>query len=189
MPALLEADVRFAVEACARLGPDASRWRYKVFKALRQMARALKPLDKWALQHRPTRHCDGWSPVLTAAFVHLLKWQDKTLPWALVHGFQVVGRIPESGIHRRIEKTDKSNKEMRSNLLGQSAIDFVDELEKDRRIDCDAEEILKLTLEEIELGLARPLESREELEKVFGWGELLPSAKTHCLAKRQAKMH
>ena len=33
-----------------------------------------------------------------------------------------------------------------------------------------ADEILKATLEEIELGLARPLESKEEVDAIFGRG-------------------
>ena len=125
LDAKLEADAVFAVEACARLGPDGSGWRNRFFNIVRKLARALAPLGEWALAHRPTRHCLGWSPVLTAAFVHLLRWRDRTLPWALVAGFQVVGNIPASRIHREVEPAVHITAELRGRLLDDSAIEYV----------------------------------------------------------------
>ena len=82
------------------------------------------------------------------------------MPWALVEGFQVVGKIPESGIHRKIDCEDYSNEYLRTELLRTSAT-FVDELEADTRVDENAQEILEVTEEEIALGLARNFETRE----------------------------
>ena len=141
MPVRLETDTEFAVEACARLGPQAMTWRYEVFKSLRRMATAMRPLDVWALNHRPTRHCAGWAPVLTSGFIHLLRWEDRTLPWCLVEGFQVVGKIPPCGIHRTIDSTadakwpwheeeEWTDEKLRSELLVTNAIEFINELEK-----------------------------------------------------------
>ena len=183
LPALVELDVEFAVDACARLGPGASSWRYQVFDSIRKLARAVAPLDAWALQHRPTRHCDGWSPVLTAAFVHLIGWRDRGLPWALVAGFQVVGAIPTSGIHRQLEpdsgdqvnaQVPLDNDALRASLLGSKAAQYVDQLEGQLRPHEFAQEILEATLAEIELGLARPLETREQVDLVFGRGNWRP---------------
>ena len=71
--AKVEKDVVFAIEACISFGPDATGWRNRVIRSIRQLARAFAPMDEWALSHRPTRHCPGWAPALTAAFIHLLQ--------------------------------------------------------------------------------------------------------------------
>ena len=170
----LEMDVEFAVEACARLGPDAPAWRGKVFEAIRRLARALAPLDAWALAHRPTRHSQGWSPALTAAFVHLLGWKDRTLPWALVEGFQVVGAIPASGVHRPLEPEHQDDAELRAALLGDNAIAYIDELENDKRVHQHAADILQSIEDEISLNLAHPLQTRAELDEHFGQGKWRP---------------
>ena len=166
----LEIDAQFVVELCARLGPHATSWRNGVLSALRRLAAALAPLDRGALRHRPTRHCAGWAPALTAAFVSILDWKDRELPWALVHGFQVVGAIPPSHIHRAVGDPLHSDAELRADLLGENAVSFIDKLEADLRVHQHADGILEATLSEIELGLARPLESKEEVDAVFGVG-------------------
>ena len=76
-------------------GPDMVAWRYQKFKRVRQLARALAPLDAWALAHRPTRHCQGWVPVLTATFIHLLDWKDRDLPMVLVVWLPGCGKDPD----------------------------------------------------------------------------------------------
>ena len=152
----VERDVTFAVEACVRLGPQATGWRTTIFNSIRQLARALAPLDHWALSHRPTRHCAGWAPALTAAFIHILQWSDRSLPRALVEGFQVVGRIPTSGIHRQLSQETREDEDLRASLLGDSAIDFIDKLEHQRHPHPHAADILRSIEEEIDLNLARP---------------------------------
>ena len=182
LPAKLEQDVRFAVEACARLGPAAAQWRYRKFGALRKVARAVAPLDEWALAHRPTRHCTGWAPVFTAALIHLLQWRDRDLPWALVEGFQVVGTIPACGIHRPLEEQQQgpaeqqraTDADLRNQLLGESAVAYVDQLESKLQPHELADEILKATLAEIDLNLARPLETRSQIDEHFGKGQWRP---------------
>ena len=159
----LELDAEFAAEGVARLGPAAAGWRSRIAKSLRKLATALRPLDQWALAHRPTTHVDGWSPALTAAFVSLLDWPDRELPWCLVQGFQVVGRIPPSGVHKQVDADDTTHEELISLLLGESAAEFVDELEADTRVHEHAQRILEVTQEEIDLGLSRPLETRASL--------------------------
>ena len=180
LPVKLEQDVKFAIEGCARLGPDAMQWRYQAFGALRKVGRAVAPLDAWALDHRPTRHCRGWAPVFTAALIHLLKWRDRELPWALVAGFRVVGDIPVCGIHRPLDQPEQTetssadrlgkDTELRDHLLGVSASTYVDQLEANLKPHEFAEEILKATLAEIDLKLARPLETRAQIDTIFGNG-------------------
>jgi len=91
-----------------------------------------------------------------------------------VAGFQVVGAIPPSRVHRALEAEEMDNLELRENLLGQNAIDFVDALESDTRVHQHADGILEATLSDIELGLARPLESRAEVDAIFGRGRWRP---------------
>ena len=122
-----------------------------------------------------------------AAFIHLLGWRGRTLPWALVAGFEVVGDIPPSGVHRPLEPTTigqshqpsdpnahTSHHDLRRQLLGQNAIDYVNQLEAKYAPHEHAEEILEVTQKEIDLGLARPLETREGIDAVFGPGEWRP---------------
>ena len=170
----LELDAQFAVEGLVRMGRNATRWRSRVSATLRKISRALAPLDNWALNKRPTQHVAGWSPVLTACWVSLLDWPDRDLPLCLVEGFQVIGRIPPSNIHKKVEYEDIPDADLRAELLGDNAAAFVDSLETDLRIHEHAEEILKVTLEEIGLGLARPLETRQELDQRFGRGGWRP---------------
>ena len=40
----------------------------------------------------------GMKPALAAFLIALLDWPDKGLPKKLVHGFEIVGDIPPSGI-------------------------------------------------------------------------------------------
>ena len=187
LPTHIEIDTAFAVDACARLGPGAASWRYWVFDAIRKLARALAPLDVWALKHRPTRHCDGWAPVLTAAFVHVLGWRDRDLPWALVAGFHIVGDIPPSGIHRPLvqESTpgpgtsrpptgQTRNDELRRELLGDNAVNYINKLESNLKIHENADDILEATAKEIDLGLARRFETRDEVDAIFGVGQWRP---------------
>ena len=124
---------------------------------------------------------------MTAAFIHVLGWRDRTLPWALVAGFGVVGDIPPSGVHRPLEpttigqshqptdpNTHQSHQELRRQLLGQNAIDYVNQLESKCTPHEHGGDILEVTQKEIDLGLARPLETREQIDAVFGPGEWRP---------------
>ena len=112
--------------------------------------------------------------MLTACWVSLLDLPDRDLPLCLVEGFQVIGRTPPSNIHKKVEYGDIPDADLRAELLGDNATAFVDSLETDLRIHEHAEGILKVTLEEICLGLARPLETRQELDQRFGRGGWRP---------------
>ena len=92
----------------------------------------------------------------------------------LVEGFQVVGKIPPSGIHRVTEDSEWTGQELRADLLGTNTVEYVDQLEKNLRTDLNAEYILEATIEELELNLARRLDTREEVDAIFGPGMWKP---------------
>ena len=79
MSVKLDAGTEFAVDTCAKLGPQAMTWHYEVFKGVRNMSVVMHPLDVWPINHIHTRHCAGWAPVLTAGFIHMLHWKDRSL--------------------------------------------------------------------------------------------------------------
>ena len=62
------------------------------------------------------------------------------------------------------------NQTLRDELLHENAKTFINELEADTRVDKHADEILKTTEEEIELGLAHGFESKADLDALFGEG-------------------
>eukprot|EP00974_Lingulodinium_polyedra_P090337 8761733-Lingulodinium_polyedra.AAC.1 len=72
--------MEFAVEGCARMGLQATKWRSRVCDAIRSVGRATAPLDRYALRHRSTRLGQGWRPVFTAVWISLLDWKDRALP-------------------------------------------------------------------------------------------------------------
>ena len=149
-------------------------WRSKVFGAIRAVARAVAKLDKFGLSRRPCKRDAGWRPVFTAVWVSLFRWRDRGLPYCLISGFKVVGRIGASGVHRPIQCEDWTDEDILAELLGPNAKAFVDDLEADTRVHPRAEAILKCTLEEIDLGLSHPLETREQLDARWGEGNWRP---------------
>ena len=86
----------------------------------------------------------------------------------------MVGTIPPSGIHRITEDSEWADGELRAELLGTNAVEYVNELEKNLRQDTSTDDILKATIEEIELDLARMLETRGEVYAIFGSGMWRP---------------
>ena len=139
-------------------------------KQIRLLSRCLAKLDKHALKHRPSKHVRGWAPVFTAAWISILEWEDRSLPWDLVKGFKVVGRISPSGVMMPIPHEDEPDSACLEKLLGAAAVEFADELEADTRVHPHAREILSATEEEMALGLMHGFETREQLDNRFGKG-------------------
>jgi len=59
-------------------------------------------------------------------------------------------------------------------FLGENTVQYIDRLEKHMKLPQHAEEILAVTKEEIELNLASPLETKEQVDTVFGVGGWRP---------------
>ena len=162
----LEKDLQFAIERNVELQLDLQAERDLSYNCLRDVSRALQPLDDWLLQHRHVAHVAGMRPAFVAALVILLRWPDKTLPQCLANGFPLVGPIPPSGIFRPIEPRP----EPLVPLLGSDAAAYVDSLEADTRLHPSADIILSESLKEQKLGLLGPFQPRAYFDKLYGHG-------------------
>ena len=104
--------------------------------------------------------------MFTAMVSTIMDWPDTTLPSRLAEGFEIVDQITDSHILRLLEAhrviTDPVN------LLGVSAIKFVDELEADARVHPHGKDILATTTEELQLGLATGPFTRSHLDQERG---------------------
>ena len=169
----LEMDLDFALQNAVRLGPAAATWRSKQMSKLRSIARATAKLDEAFLAIRHCKHVAGMKPVWAAVMIVLLDWPDTWLPWKLIFGFEIAGRIHSSGVLRPVESTKHGELE-REDLLGEAAVKYVDELERDKRTHQSASEILEATEQEIKLGLLGPLRRREHFDEKFGKGRWRP---------------
>eukprot|EP00971_Amphidinium_carterae_P350273 6491465-Amphidinium_carterae.1 len=170
-PPALELDVHFVIRVMTHFGLSITSWRRHQESTLRALWRACAPLRKHAQRLRPKTHKWGMCPVMFAAAVVLFRWHDCGLPRCLLHGFDLAGQIQNTGVFRVIEPRATLDRE---DLLGQSAIDFVDELERDHRVHPCADKILEETLNEVALGLAGPARSRQQLDNTFGRGKWRP---------------
>eukprot|EP00971_Amphidinium_carterae_P083264 1647994-Amphidinium_carterae.2 len=125
-PPELELDVRFVIRVLAHYGLSITSWRRYQEKALRDLWCALAPLRRHAQRLRPRTHKWGMCPVMFAAAVVIFRWHDAELPRSLLQGFDLAGQIQSTGIFRTVEPKATLD---RAELLGQSAITFINELE------------------------------------------------------------
>ena len=98
LPAKLEADLEFAVKGFAVAGPASAKARAKILDTLRAIQRALSRLDTFALSKRPAGHVPGFKPVFIAFLLEGMKWPDRSLPWDLVQGVELVETLHSSNI-------------------------------------------------------------------------------------------
>eukprot|EP00971_Amphidinium_carterae_P257133 5105111-Amphidinium_carterae.1 len=111
--------------------------------------------------------------------VVLFGWEDTSLPQCLMTGFPLAGEITDTGVYRVIEPRSSMTRE---DLLGQSAIDFIAELERYKRIHPEADRIAAETAAEIELGLAGPPRTKAQLDSTYGCGGWRPIPR-HIIAQ------
>ena len=78
------------------------------------------------------------------------------------------GNIPPSGIHRETEEHGRTYEELRAELLGTNAIDYVNELERNLQVSEHADDILRVTDASHEFNRVRWLETREYVDTYFG---------------------
>ena len=102
----------------------------------------------------------------------LLRWPDREQARLYVLGFVSVGDIEPSGVFRELPRQAESI-DLQEELLGQAAIDFVDELEATRPARF-CEEITQQSVEEIDKNHAKGLFSRDQLDELFGRGQWRP---------------
>ena len=183
LPAKLEADLEFAVKGSAAAGPASAKARGKNLDTLRVIQRALSKLDSWALSKRPSGHVPGFRPVFIAFLLEGMKWPDRSLPWDLVQGVELVGTLHSSNIFRHVSNDPSPVQEaLAANFLGKAASDYVDDLESDRRVSPMSAEIWKETMKEVELGLCGEPVTRDVLDAKFGRGNWRPLPR-HIIAQ------
>ena len=65
-----------------------------------------------------------------------MKWPDRSLPWDLVQGVELVGTLHSSNIFRHVsnDPSPPGQEALAADFLGKAASDYVDDLESDRRV-------------------------------------------------------
>jgi len=105
-----------------------------------------------------------------------MKWPDRSLPWDLVQGVELVGTLHSSNIFRHIsnDPSPLGQEALAAGFLGQAASDYVDDLESDLRVSPMSAEIWKETMKEVNLGLCGEPVTRDVLDDKFGKGNWRP---------------
>ena len=140
--------------------------------SLRKLSRALHSMDIYLLSVRPVQHVLGMNPAFVASMVSILRWPDRSLPMALVVGFEIVGDLAPSSILREIPCTNVDT--VGQQFFGPESERIVEALCKDRRPLPRANDIHEATLEEQRLGLCGPFVGVQELNAKFGLGQWRP---------------
>jgi len=175
----LERDLLFAVEANVRLGPNVRRHRRRKLRVLEQIASATAGLDDYLRKRRPVAldNAPGAAPMFVAVMVILMRWPDEGLPQRLATGFELAGVIDPAGVFRPCDPKPVGHPiqfEPGTELLGPSAVHFVDELEATTKLVPEAQTIFDLTEEEVREGLAEPMQDRHGMDRRFGRGRWRP---------------
>ena len=175
----LERDLRFAVEANVRIGLNIKKHRRQRMRTMEKIARATQPIDDHLRKIRPVSPdgVRGAAPMFVAVMIAILKWPDAGLPSCLAEGFEIARDICTSNIFRPSSPRQVGGPtalEHGTELMGPSAVDFVDELERGTRMSPQASIVYDITMQEISEGLAEPLVTRGEMDARFGRGKWRP---------------
>ena len=174
-----ERDMAFAVEANVRIGPNVKQHRRKRLRILQGIAKATDRLDEYLRDRRPIalEATRGPAPMFVAVMVVLLRWPDTELPQKLARGFELADQIAPANIFRPCEPKQVGKPvalQPGEELLGQAAVDFVDELELCTKTSDLTQVIYELTEQEIDEGLAEPMRDRGQMDDEFGYGGWRP---------------
>ena len=170
----LDADLEFALEAITTFGPQVVHWRARNMKTLEQVIEILDPVEEALRKFRVSTSAAvaaGRRLVLMAFFTALLRWPDRRQALDYVHGFQVVGDIPVSGVFRSVVSADVSK--IDDQFFGDAAVAALEELLK-AKAPQDHETILRLTEEEMLKNYCGQLHSATHMNKLFGVGRWRP---------------
>ena len=166
-------------------------WRRGQQTALQEVASALAPLDAWvkAAAHRPLnviQIAKDFGVVVSCAIIDATReedgsggWPDTELPWCMLMGFPITGKIPSSGLFRlrwssppeKFDETEAaiwaSNEEWNRKVVedlserGRS---------KSKSTQDDIDTIVEMVEEEVRLGLMERVGDIEALDARFGVG-------------------
>ena len=169
-PAPLDDDLDFACRALACLGPAVRNWRSLQMRLLTKLAQRLRPWERELVAMMPpsvAKVAATKRPFFMLACAILLRWPDETNPLRYVLGFDIVGDIEVSGLFRKLE-VDETLVVGLPALLGPPAKDNQQAMLGRVRPSVHDEDLLRLTLEEVELGFADGPFSFEEMDAMFG---------------------
>ena len=96
-----DSDLSFTAVAVAAMGPHLSAWIDTQLQAIRQLKRALLPLENFlrsAMGSNSRQVAADSSPGFIAAVTSLLRWPDRTQAVSYVRGFGIVDQIDNSHI-------------------------------------------------------------------------------------------
>ena len=165
-------DMQFASYMMAVFGHHIAGHRRHIMATLRAAKNALEPVSAVCkrLRSMQAKAVATRCPVMIAFLTALLKWPDREQAKCYIHGFPIVGQINSSAIFRQVEPTEHHHLH---DFLGAQAIIAVQEIESQGR-PRDAEEIQKITEEEVEKGFCSPLRSKSEMDLLYGVGQWRP---------------
>ena len=140
---------------------------------LRTVRKALQPLDDalWPFRVESSRRVAAKkSPAFVACMVSVLRWPDRAIAAALVKGFEIVGDIASSHLFRSVAPKEAPALEDWLRTEAAEAVENIIHSPPPKM----HQEILQVTLEEIDKGFCSPLKSKAELDAIFGQGKWRP---------------
>lgn len=172
-----------AVDNVCSLGPGIVQWRRKQFGILRDLSRRVRHLSisLRAMQSASVASIAGGLDLgLMAVLCEALDWPDHQLIFNMVHGFPVVGDIPDSGLfsqggqkfRKPIDQVLKTNAAWTSRLI--------DRCKRTATRDPSEDETLlwQKTLSEVDQGLMQGPFGRSHLDDtLYGYGKWRPIAR------------
>jgi hypothetical protein len=105
----LPEDLQAAIVQAVSLGDGLVSMREAVIARCRSIASQLRPLSAILNREMPPSVrliAAGVNTAFMAAVIDALQWLDTSLVCSFIHGFRVVGDIPDSGVYRAVEAVD-----------------------------------------------------------------------------------
>ena len=159
----------FATVAFAWAGGNRLRqWRESCAGALRELSQRLAPVSRaLRLWQSPSVHAVAQNThiALICVLTWVMGWPDWRLAQRFVTGFNIVGRLEETGVWERCESSEPVSEDR---LLAESTA-LLRSRDK-RRIDPEVEFLWDSCLKEREKGWAAPPASRAAMDREYGAG-------------------
>lgn len=172
---VLDDDVVFAAREMVVFGQWHNRHRELVLVELRKLVEACRHVDHVikAQQHEDVAQVTQQAtPTFMAATTSLLRWPDRGQASKYVTGFPFIGVQESSSVFRQLPQEDTPGEE--KELLGDYAASIVNSIMSSSPSPEFAEEIFKQSEEEVQKRFAKPMVSKEHLDRVYGEGQWLP---------------
>ena len=168
-------DLWAAARECVFQGRKLSEWRDARALRIRRIATSLAPYGRWIASLAPRSVAyliEGMNLAFLAAFIDAVEWPDYDLVRSFVHGFPLVGDIPDSGLFRPVHApasvpvstfTPAANRAWRKKVADQVAATAADP----RNLPV-VQELDRLSRKEVQDGLAFGPFTATEMHTEFG---------------------